>query len=429
MSLVTPNRLHPRHAIRSAVAVAFGACLVAAGPARAAADAALLDAARRAEPAVVASLKEMVLIESGSANAEGLAKMADYTEGRLKALGAQTERIKATRGPGTLVKGTFTGTGTKKLMLIAHMDTVYPQNILATQPIHQDGNKLYGPGIADDKGGIAVVLHSLGILKDAGWRDYARITVLFNPDEEVGSGGSSDLITALADEHDFVFSCEPTFAKAVVKTEGLLLGAAGTATATLEVEGRASHAGAAPELGRNALVELSQRILDTRDVAQGISGAQLNWTLARAGSVGNQIPEKASAHGDVRLTARDAGDKLRAALEARLAAAPLVPDTKTTLGFEIGRPPFIANDAARAWAKRAQEIYAELDGRPLALADMTGGATDASFAGRSGKVPVIESFGLAGFGFHARDEYIEIDSIVPRLYLMTRMLQTIAAAK
>jgi glutamate carboxypeptidase len=424
MSLVSARAVRP-----VALAATLGACLLATAAAQAATDTALLDAARKAEPAVVTSLKEMVSIESGSANAEGLAKMADYTEARLKALGAQTERIKATRGPGALVKGTLTGTGMKKIMLIAHMDTVYLANTLATQPIRQDGNKLFGPGIADDKGGIAVVLHSLQILKDAGWRDYARITVLFNPDEEVGSVGSGEAIAALAEEQDFVFSCEPTVAKAVAKTEGLLLGAAGTATATLEVQGRASHAGAAPELGRNALVELSQRILETRDVAKGIPGAQLNWTMAQAGTVGNQIPEKATAHGDVRLTARDAGDKLRAALEAKLAAPPLVPETKTTLGFTIGRPPYLANEAARAWAKRAQEIYAELDGRPLALADMTGGATDAGYAGRSGKVPVVESFGLAGFGYHARDEYIEIDSIVPRLYLMTRMLQTVAAAK
>jgi glutamate carboxypeptidase len=121
-----------------------GAAL-AAGSADAAADAALLDAARRAQPAVVESLKDMVLIESGSANTEGLAKMADYTERRLKQLGAQTERIKATKGPGTLVKGTFTGNGTRRLMLMAHMDTVYPANSLATQPYRLDGNKLYGP--------------------------------------------------------------------------------------------------------------------------------------------------------------------------------------------------------------------------------------------------------------------------------------------
>ena len=174
----------------------------------------------------------MVLIESGSTDAAGLAKMADYVEARLQALGARTERIAPARGPGSMVKGSFSGSGTRKLMLIAHMDTVYPAGTLASEPYRQDGNKLYGPGIADDKGGIAVILHSLAILKDAGWRDYAQLTVLFNHDEEVGSTTSGETIAQLAEQHDYVFSAEPTGAKAVAKTEGLLLGAAGTATAT-----------------------------------------------------------------------------------------------------------------------------------------------------------------------------------------------------
>src|SRR5207244_2453241 len=79
---------------------------------------------------------------------------------------------------------------------------------VASQPWHQDGNKRYGPGIADDKGGIAVVLHALGLLQAAGWKDYAQLTVLFNPDEEIGSIGSGEAIAALADEHDVVLSCE-----------------------------------------------------------------------------------------------------------------------------------------------------------------------------------------------------------------------------
>jgi glutamate carboxypeptidase len=408
--------------------VCVAALAPATGGAQAAAEAALLDAARRAQPAVVESLKDMVLIESGSANTEGLAKMADYTERRLRELGAQTERIKATQGAGTLVKGTFTGNGTKRLMLMAHMDTVYPANTLATQPYRLDGNKLYGPGIADDKGGIAVILHALKILNDAGWRNYARVTVLFNPDEEVGSVGSGELIAALADEHDYVFSCEPSAAKTIARNESLLLGAAGTATATLEVKGRSSHAGAAPELGRNALIELAHQLLETRDVAKSVPGAQLNWTYSRVGEVRNQIPERAVATGDVRTTAVGAAEKLQAALQDKVkAAGRLVPDTETTVTMQVGHPPFVANDAARTLAKKAQAIYAELDGRELMLVPGTGGATDAGYASRSGKAVVLESFGLAGWGFHARDEYIELDSIVPRLYLMTRMLMTVAA--
>ena len=166
----------------------------------------------------------------------------------------------------------------------------------------------------------------------------------------------------------------------------------------------------------------------TRDAAKGVAGAQLNWTMAQAGVVSNQIPEKASARGDVRLTVPAAADRLRDALQDKVKAGRLVPDTETTVTLRLGRPPYLANDRARALAARAQDIYAELDGRALALVPMTGGSTDAGFAAQSGKAIVIESFGLGGAGYHARDEYIEIDSIAPRLYLMTRMLQTVARA-
>jgi glutamate carboxypeptidase len=299
--------------------------IVAAGAACAAADPALLAAANAAQPAVIASLKDMVQIESGSFDAAGLARMAGYVEERLQALGARTERIAPARGPGAMVKGSFAGSGTKRFLLIAHMDTVYPAGTLAAQPYRQEGNKLFGPGIADDKGGIAVILHALAILKDAGWRDYAQLTVLFNHDEEVGSTTSGETIAQLAEQSDYVFSAEPTGAKAVARTEALLLGAAGTASATMEVKGRSSHAGAVPDAGRNALIELAYQLQQTRDIAKDIPGAQLNWTLARAGSVGNQIPERATAHGDVRLTSPAAADRLRAALQAKVKAGRLVP--------------------------------------------------------------------------------------------------------
>ncbi|WP_395703667.1 glutamate carboxypeptidase [Aquabacterium sp.] len=397
--------------------------------AQAAPDAAVLNAARAAEPAVIRTLEEMVQIETGSQNVEGLNRLADLLQQRLQAMGARTERLKATRGPGgPIVKASFEGSGQRRLMLIAHMDTVYPAGTLATQPMRRDGNKLYGPGIADDKGGLAVILHALALLKEAGWKDYARLTVLFNPDEEIGSIGSGELIATLADEHDAVLSFEPTAAKAVVKQESLLLGAAGTATAEMVVKGRAAHAGAAPELGRNALIELSHQLLQTRDIAKGVPGAQLNWTGAKAGEVRNQIPESASAYADVRLTAPDAADKLQAALNQQVAQK-LVPDTTTTVTLTVGRPPYKASEAGRAMAQHARGIYAELDGRPLALAPMTGGATDAGYAGRSGKAVVLESFGLAGYGYHARDEYIEVDSIVPRLYLASRLLMDLGAGK
>ena len=221
---------HPR------ALLVLGALALLVGNVQAAPDAKLLAAATSAQPALIETLKSLVMIESGSGDVAGLAKMATLVDERLKALGFKTERRKASAGAGAdIVIGTLAGTGRRKIMLQAHMDTVYQSGVLQSQPYKQDGNKLYGPGIADDKGGIAVVLHALQILKDAGWKDYAVLTVLFNPDEEVGSVGSGELISATADQHDTVLSFEPTAAKAVAKGESLLLGAAGIAQATLEV--------------------------------------------------------------------------------------------------------------------------------------------------------------------------------------------------
>ena len=403
----------------------FSALFAAALTVHAGTDEKLLAAARAAKPAVISSLREMVAIESGTMDAAGLLRMTDYAEARLVALGLQVERRKTGGSTGDLLLAQAQGSGRRKLMLIAHMDTVYAPGTLASQPIKLEGNRLYGPGIADDKSGIAVVLHALAILRDAGWKDYARLTVLFNGDEESQSAGSGELIAKLAAEHDVVLSYEPAPAKSMAKEEGVLLSAAGIATATIKVKGRSAHSGAAPELGRNALVEAAHQILQTENIAKDIPGAQLNWTVIQSGKVRNQIPDQASVIADVRLNAADAAPRLLAALQAQ-AAKQHVADTEVTVSLDIGRPPYVGGARTEALAKRAQAIYAELDGRKLMLHPGTGAGTDAGFANRSGKPAVLESLGLAGWGYHARDEYIELDSIVPRLYLSTRLLMELA---
>ncbi len=167
-------------------------------------------------------------------------------------------------------------------------------------------------------------------------------------------------------------------------------------------------------------------MLATQDIAKQIPGAQLNWTYAQGGLVRNQIPERAYAFADVRLLNPDAADKLSAALEAKVKESKRVPETEVSVKFEIGRPPFNAGERGLALAKRAQAIYAELQGRKLMFHPFTGGGTDAGYAGRSGKPVVLEGLGLAGWGYHARDEYVEVDSIAPRLYLTSRLLQDLA---
>ena len=198
---------------------------------------------------------------------------------------------------GKAVRATWKGSGKKKILLIAHMDTVYPPGSLAKQPFRIDGNRAYGLGIADDKQGIAVILHTLAALRSLDFRDYATLTVLINADEEISSPGSRKLLTELGAQHDATLSFEAS----LTTSDKLALATAGIASATLKVAGRASHAGAAPEKGVNALYELSHQILQARDLSDTATGVKLNWTLAKAGTVRNMIPPEAQAQADVRV--------------------------------------------------------------------------------------------------------------------------------
>ena len=386
--------------------------------------------AQKEKPAVIETLRELVSIESGSRDREGLDRISTLIAGRLSALGASVELVEAGADAtklfdtperiGRTVVARFQGTGTKKVMLLAHMDTVYARGTLAKRPFRIGGTKAYGPGVADDKGGVAVILHALNVLKQMGYRDYKTITVVINADEEVSTPGARNLITRIASEHDVVLSCEPTPAP----KDELAITTAGIGAATIVVHGRAAHAGVNPEDGRNALYELAHQILATRDLSDPSKGIKFNWTVAQAGTVRNAIPDRAQANADVRIRRVADYDAIEKAFRDGIAKGHLIPDTTIEATFERRRPPLETNDRQRALVKKAQAIYAEI-GKTLGVDDSgKGGGTDAAFAALSGKPVVVENFGLQGYGYHTPDaEYVELDSVGARVYLMVRMVQ------
>ena len=420
-------------ALRAAIlAVCAGFALnVSAAPAEP-----VMSLAAREKAPLLDTLKDLVSIESGSGDREGLDKISELIAVRLRALGGAVEFIEPNPAEiyrmvdtpkqiGRMVHARFTGSGTKKILLIAHMDTVYLRGMLANQPFRVDGNRAYGLGVADDKQGIAVILHTLAILKAMNFRDYGLVTVLINADEEVSSAGSRTMLTRLGGEHDAVFSLEG----ARVDSDRLSLTTAGIAAVVLNIEGKASHAGSAPQNGRNALYELAHQILQTRDLSDPKTGLKMNWTVASAGTNRNVIPAIASATADVRVLRVADYDGIEEKVRERIKNQ-LIPDTKVHMTFERRRPPLELTPANAALAKHAQRIYSEL-GRQLVIGDVAeGGGTDAAFAALKTKAPVIERFGLQGFGAHSNDgEYVYIDSIEPRLYLLTRMIMDFAQGK
>lgn len=385
---------------------------------------------RRERAPFLDTLRDLVAIESGSRDIDGLTRIAALIADRLRALDAEVEivppadvyRMNDTPEQiGSSVVGRFRGTGTRRILLLAHMDTVYLKGMLAQQPFRIDGDRAYGLGIADDKHGVALILHTLSVLRAIDFRGYGLLTVLVNADEEVSSPGSRSLITRLGREHDAVFSLE-----GAGDDDRLRLTTSGIGAATLKVTGRASHAGSAPEAGRNALYELAHQILQTRDLSDPASGLKLNWTIASAGTNRNVIPEQAQAVADVRVLDVDDYDLIERRLRERIRTT-LVPDTHVELRFERRRPPLEASAAARRLAKHAQAVYRDI-GRTLTVSDVSpGGGTDAAFAALDTRAPVIEGFGLRGYGAHSSSaESVDLQSIEPRLYLLTRMIIDVA---
>jgi glutamate carboxypeptidase len=214
-----------------------------------------------------------------------------------------------------------------------------------------------------------------------------------------------------------------------VREDKLSLATAGIASVTLDVQGKASHAGSAPDRGINALYEMAHQVLQMRDLSEPAIGMKLNWTVARSGNTPNVIPDTARAVADVRVTRVADYDRIERLVNQRVQNQ-LISDAKVTLRFERRRPPLESSDASIAMARHAQSVYAEL-GRKLGADDqIAGGGTDAAFAGLATRAPVVERFGLQGFGAHSSDpEYVLLDSIAPRLYLVTRMVMDISRDK
>lgn len=425
MQRPSPSILRP---LIASLSLAFAATLAQAAPV-----AAVHELAQKEQQPLLDTLRDLVHIESGSKDIEGLNQIAERVAGQLKALGGAVEVLQPSdiyrlddtpEKVGPAVQAVFKGLGTKKIMLIAHMDTVYLKGMLKDQPFRIEGDKAYGLGIADDKQGVALILHTVALLQKLGFKDYGTLTVLINGDEEISSPGWRSTITRVAADQDAVFSFEGG------GTDGSLrLATSGIGAAYLTVQGKASHAGAKPEDGVNALTELSHQLLQLKDLSKPEQGLKLNWTVSKSGSNRNVIPAEATAQADARALKVADFDALEKELQARVQKK-LLPDAKVAVKFEVRRPPLEANEASRRVAAYGKTVYQEL-GLPLTVVERaTGGGTDAAFAALKARGAVVEGMGLSGYGAHSNNaEYVQLNTIVPRLYLATRMIMDLSAGK
>ncbi|MDP9089058.1 MAG: glutamate carboxypeptidase [Pseudomonadota bacterium] len=360
-------------------------------------------------------LQEIVDIDSGTGDVEGGARVDAAIAARLKQLGAEvrTEPAETAGLPDNLV-AVFRGSGKGRILIIAHIDTVFGPGTAAARPFSRDKDRAYGPGVGDEKAGVVTAVTALKILHDLDFKDFRTITLLLDDSEERGSPGSTKLIKRLTREHDVEFNMEPGD-----PPDALTVWRKGSTSIRIQVKGRAAHAGIAPQNGRNAAVELMHQLAALQGAfpVSG-SGVTVNLTVLRAGERPNIIPDSAEAILNVRYRKQEEFDAVLARVEAA-SHTTQVPDTTVVIAHDPAFPPLVENSQIDALAARARAIYAEI-GKTIELSG-NGGASESALAMAEG-TPALDGLGFVGGDFHTDHEWIDLNSISPRLYLFTRLL-------
>ncbi|MEY4965838.1 MAG: hypothetical protein RL274_1421 [Pseudomonadota bacterium] len=365
--------------------------------------------------AAVDLLKEIVNIDSGTGDIAGGARVLDLLAPRLTAMGAQVRReaAEAPDLPDNLV-AVFRGTGKGRILIIAHVDTVFDPGVAAKRPFRIEGMRAYGPGVSDEKAGVVNAVMALKTLHDTDFKNFATITLLLETSEERGSHGTMKLIKTLAAQHDVEFNMEPGD-----PPDSLTVWRKGSARVHIQVAGRAAHAGVAPQDGRNAALELIHQ-LNALAGAFPLTGdgTTVNLTVMKAGERTNIIPDAAEAIFSARY--RKPEDLEQIVAKFRTAAKlTTVPDTSVRIMLDAGLPPLIQDDDVDALATRAKTIYAEIGKTPGLSGN--GGASESAVAQSVG-TPALDGLGWVGGDFHTDQEWVDLNSAVPRLYLLTRLI-------
>ncbi|MCT7328610.1 M20/M25/M40 family metallo-hydrolase [Ralstonia mojiangensis] len=365
-------------------------------------------------------LERLVNIDSGTGNEAGLSQMGSIVTDELRKAGAHVETVSAAPAVGNNILATWKGTGKKRILLMAHMDTVFKDGTARAKPFTIKDKRAYGPGVMDDKGGVVAGLYAMKILQQLDFKQYGQVTLLLNTNEETGSKGTRALIEREAKQHDVTLNLEPGR-----PADGLVVWRKGSGTAEIDIKGKAAHAGVAPESGRNAANELAHQVLQLGKLGDSAKQTTFNVTVLKAGDATNVIPDHATAYADVRVAVPEEFDRVERDL-TRVSANKLIPDTEVKTSLVRGFPPMPRNAASDELAAKAQAIYGEI-GRKLTL-EGSGGAADSSLSAGVG-TPTLDGFGIVGGGIHTPEEYAEVESLVPRLYLLSRMIMELAANK
>jgi glutamate carboxypeptidase len=360
---------------------------------------------------LVALIKRLAEIESPSTDKAAIDRLGAVIAEELRRLGARVT-IEEQTVTGNHVIGNW-GMGRDSLLLMCHMDTVYDLGTLARQPCVEVNGRLMGPGVVDMKASIAMALTVLAMLKERKlWLDRP-LTALFTSDEEIGSETSRPLIERLAKESALVLCLEPCLPDGSLKTWRK-----GVGDFEIVARGKAAHAGADHESGRNAIEELAHHILAVQKLTDYKKGTTLNVGVVGGGSRSNVVPDEARARVDMRVRTPEEAERIT---HWMLSLKPILNGTTLEVKGGLNRPPMPRDERMIATFKRAQAIAANL-GIKIGEGG-TGGGSDANFVAPLG-IPVLDGLGALGNGAHSEREHILIASLPERAALLAGIIST-----
>lgn len=377
----------------------------------------LLRESRRREKEMVRLLGEFVRCESPSLDKAAVDGLGRRVASEWHRRGAKVQILHQSNRGNHVRAEMWLGNGrpSGQIMILGHMDTVYPRGTIARMPFRVSRGRAWGPGTFDMKGGLVLGLAAVDALRALRIVAKKRLVFLWTSDEEIGGAISRRLIEREARRSDAVLVLEPSLGR-----EGRLKTARkGVGMAEIIVTGRSAHAGIDPEKGVNAVHELALQIARLIRMSDSRRGIKVQATVISGGTLTNVVPEHARAEIDIRYArladARTLDRKLRS-------VRPILRGARVEVRGGTSRPPLERTPAVRALFRRAQSLMQEMG---LSLGEAaTGGGSDGNFTAALG-IPTLDGLGVVGDGAHSPREHVLIRALPERAALIAGLLASL----
>jgi glutamate carboxypeptidase len=363
-----------------------------------------------------AALSVWIALESPTRHLPGVNGMMDLVAKEVEGLPIAVERLPGRDGLGdALILRAGLDNGEKAVSLMSHLDTVHPVGTSAKElPVRIEGDRLYGPGVYDMKGGAWLALQAFKEVAKAG-SAKRPLVFLFTPDEEIGSPTTRGVIEDIGRQSTAVLVTEPA-------REGgrIVTARKGVGRFEVKLEGRPAHSGSRHADGRSAIREAAHQILAIEGMTDYARGITTSVALIGGGTAANVIPQHAWFSVDMRVTTVADGKMMENRI---LGLAPRDPDVRLTITGGMNRPPYEKSESVSALFETARGVAAGI-GLDLQDCPMTGGGSDGNFTAALG-VPTLDGLGIDGSGAHTLEEYALISSIAPRRALIKGLLEAV----